>query len=633
MPLEELEKKLYKPSEPQRPTEPSYKKFRPTGEEIQPKETSDWQEEIKKSPILSPKQKKTSKIIFWILFLLAASGGTAYYFLRQPFLKDHVLFTLSGPRDVRSGEKIALTINYKNNTPKVLADAELILSYPAGVILAGGPKVEPGKSGAIRYSLGNIGLGGGKQQEFQMRIIGEVDNTKRLSAKLTYKPENSSSRFENIAEADITIAAHGLVLDLEAPQKILSGERVTYVVRYSNVSHGTFSNVKIETSYPENFSFESADPEPAQGKNVWLINEVSPDGGGQIFIKGILRGDESESKPLKASVGIEEDGSFIAFREEKAISQIASSPILIASSVNEITDYIASPGDNLKYKITYKNNSSIGLREVILKVNLDGAMYDFSSLSTHAGFFDSRTNTITWNAGNMPQFLVLNPGEGGEVTFEIRLRKDYPMQTFTDKNFTVKMSATIETKTTGLLLAQEKISQTSEITNKVTGRLSVRSKGYFNSPAGLISNTGPLPPRVNQSTTYLVHWQAINFSNDAENVVIKTILPQGVDWASNVFALRSETKPEYNDRTGEVVWNIGNLSAGTGVILPVQEVAFQVRLTPNSSQTGRIIPILGQTAISGKDAFTGVNLNETTGLIPSDLPDDSTVSAEQGTIQ
>src|SRR3990167_2316532 len=212
MPLEELEKKLYRPEEPKRPLEPSYRKFRPVVEEPtheEEKAAKEWLEETKKPPVFTPKQKKISKIFFIIFILLALGGGAAFYFLRQPFLTEQVVFTF----------------NYKNNTPVVLSGAELVFSYQAGVVLIGGPAVEPGKSGAISYSLGNIGIGGEKKQEFPLRIIGEVDNTKQIEAKLVYRPENSSAKFENAAKANVTIAAHGLVLDMEAPQKVLDEKK------------------------------------------------------------------------------------------------------------------------------------------------------------------------------------------------------------------------------------------------------------------------------------------------------------------------------------------------------------------------------------------------------------------------
>ena len=67
MPLEELEKKLYRPEEPKRPLEPSYRKFRPVVEEPtteEEKAAKEWLEEAKKPPVFTPKQKKISKIFF-----------------------------------------------------------------------------------------------------------------------------------------------------------------------------------------------------------------------------------------------------------------------------------------------------------------------------------------------------------------------------------------------------------------------------------------------------------------------------------------------------------------------------------------------------------------------------------------
>src|SRR3990167_6341335 len=103
MPLEELEKKLYRPEEPKRPLEPSDRKFRPVVEEPtheEEKAAKEWLEETKKPLVFTPKQKKISKI-FFIIFILLARGASAESKQNKDYKKDFRNFFLLGRKTRR----------------------------------------------------------------------------------------------------------------------------------------------------------------------------------------------------------------------------------------------------------------------------------------------------------------------------------------------------------------------------------------------------------------------------------------------------------------------------------------------------------------------------------------------------
>ena len=116
-------------------------------------------------------------------------------------------------------------------------------------------------------------------------------------------------------------------------------------------------------------------------------------------------------------------------------------------SVNGESSIIVNPSDYLQFKIHYENGAGMALSDVILKAKLDGLMYDFSKFEDQ-WLFQWLDNTITWNAGNLPDFKSLStPNSSGEVEFQINVKPQYIIRTFRDKNFLLQVSAVMETPT------------------------------------------------------------------------------------------------------------------------------------------------------------------------------------------
>ena len=283
----------------------------------------------------------------------------------------------------------------------------------------------------------------------------------------------------------------------------------------------------------------------------------------------------------------------------------------------------------MQFKIHYKNAAGIALSDVVLKASLSGLMYDFATLRT-TGNFDGADGTITWNGGNLADFRNLSPNASGDVEFQINVKSRYVMRTFRDKNFSLQVTAEMETPTVPSSLAAKSLSTVSDISIKINTKTELKAVGYYFDT--VVKNSGPLPPKVDQITTYAIHWQLTNFSNDVDDVTIKAVLPEGVGWL-NKKAGAGAAALEYNDRTSELTWNVGKLTAGTGVLLDAYEVIFQVGLTPSINKVNMVLPILGESTLTGKDAFTGNDILTTSPSIKTDLPDDPGVGILKSKVQ
>ncbi len=568
----------------------------------------------------SSRQKKILIIASIIFLVVVILSGIGFYFWLTSFKKSRVDFNISGPNQAASGQPVTYQISYWNNTNQILQNAGLTVRYPQESVVASGKVVQ-------NIDLGNIGVGGGGKVEINFSFVGPDKSIQKLQAVLSYKPQNTTSTFENEAVKEVAINGSAISLDFKTPETVLPNIRNVYVIHYKNNTEDVFKKVSIEANYPQDFNFVSSDRIPEKSNNVWNLGDLNPNEEGNITVLGILR--NTKSANFELAIGVREGDKFFKFSRSSAQINLAAPPLQVDISVNNQPNITVNPGDFLQFKISYKNNTSIALSDIVLKAKLDGLMYDFASLKT-GGFYSGSDNTITWNAGNTAEFKNLEPAATGEVEFQITVKPRYVVRTFRDKNFLLQVLATMETPTVPSSLAVKSLSVSNDLALKVNTKAELKTKGYYYD--AVIKNSGPLPPKVGQTTTYTIHWQITNYSNDLDKVIVKTVLSEGVSWLNKKAGAGAATL-EYNDRTSELTWNIGKLPAGTGVLLDPYEAVFQVALKPSIKNVNTIMPVIGDSSLTAEDIFTGINITAMAPALKTDMPDDSGVGFVKGRIQ
>jgi hypothetical protein len=167
---------------------------------------------------------------------------------------------------------------------------------------------------------------------------------------------------------------------------------------------------------------------------------------------------------------------------------------------------------------------------------------------------------------------------------------------------------------------------------KINSQLDLETKAYYYEPQSGIENSGPIPPRVDRLTTYTVHWQITNSSNDLEDVRVWATLPQGISWSDRYINEVPDSELYYNERTKQVSWEIDKVPAGTGVIFSTYELIFQIGLTPSITQLGRRPVLINDSWIEAKDTFTEIVLEDTDREVNTSLPDDPKIGSYGGKV-
>jgi len=622
MRLEELEKKIYRPGEEfgERPRSPEI--FSP-GQREKKIRQGKWLRTEKSK--LTPKQKqylRRSGIFLIIGFLIAAGFMIWRSFIS--FDKSKVKLEISGPERIESGDEAVYAVKYGNKSKITLKDIKLVFYFPEDSLL-----IETANEDLIQSSeLSDLGAGQESWIELKARIIGQKDSQKKVQARLSFRPANLGSRFENQAEFLTKIISVPLILDFDLPNRLVSGQSFDFSLEYLNQGEVAFKNLELKLEYPAGFNFKSAEPEPLERNNLWPVSDLMAGGANKIFIHGAIEGRENERKSFKAQLGVLRNDQFILYTETVEAVQISVSPLFVSQTVNGKTDYVAKAGEVLNYQIDYKNTTDVGIKDVVITSQLDGSALDLASLELEKGSFDGLNRVITWNAGNLPALEFLGPRQEGKVEFRVKIKDSLPIKNYSDKNFSITNTVKINSSQIPLSLASIQVSGQSQLTTKIASQLTLEAKGYFRDD--LIPNSGPIPPRVGQATTYTIKWQVSNTSNDLKNVKVAAYLPPHIQWLGKVKP--SEEDLKYNSGTGQLIWSIGDLAAATGLLLPVKQIAFQVAITPSLTHAGGLVELIGQSIATGKDSFTGLELTSADEPIDTDLPDDLTVNQQDGIV-
>ncbi len=553
---------------------------------------------IKNRPVL---------IIIVAAVIIGAVGF--WYYQRNIYSKEILKLEILGPDQAELGQEIEYTVKYKNNGNVRLEDPRLVFERPEYSL------VDEGESLRQEILLEDIYPGQEQTFTFKARLLGKEGEIKAAKAWLNYQPKSLKARYESETSRSTQITSVPLTLEFDLPSKIDSGKEISFKLNYFSNANYPLSNLGIKVEYPSDFEFQSSKPQALE-ETDWEIGLLNKAEGGRIEIAGNLRGEIGEQKQFKAQLGSWQDGEFVLLKETIRAVQIITPSLHISQQINNSPQYVASPGDTLHYEIFFKNIGNDVFTNLFLVATLEGNIFDFQSLKAPLGDFESGDNSIIFDWRRVSSLQFLDVGEEGKIEFWIELKDDWPMQSLNDKNLVLRDK---------VFLSQAQ----QEFTTKVNSKLEIIQKGYYEDE--VFGNTGPVPPRVGQTTTYTIIWQANNYYNDVKNIRVKATLSSQARLTGNIFPEGSRLTFDSGSR--EVVWELENLDAGKGVLTPGPSVAFQVAFTPSVFQQGTTPQIIGEAEISGEDEFTGLIVRGEDPAINTTLPDDETVSFSEGIIQ
>ncbi len=553
---------------------------------------------------------KFIKILIVFALVLAAVG---YGFWRKNiYSKEGLKLEMIGPSQAQLGQEVEYVVKYKNNGDFRLENPTLIFYAPEFSIKDGNMYVQ--ETIAADQLGGAIYPGEERSITFKMRVIGKEGDAKIAKATLSYQPKNLSARYESSTSATTVMQAVPLDLDMDISSTIEANKDFHLRINYLSNVDWLLTDLRVTVDYPLGYAFTQSTPQSLD-KDEFTIPVLNKGQSGVIDIIGQVSGDLNEGKVFRARIGMWKDGQYVPLREIERGAKIVKPTVSIRQTINGDANYVAKPGEWLHYEIYYKNISDSELYNLVMVDNLEGGMYDFSTVRSDTGTFQQGDSSIVFDWKQNNKLTYLAPMEEGKAEFWIRLKDDLSSLSQPELDNKVMIGAARE-----------------DFITKISSKLEISQKAYYNDE--IFGNSGPFPPKVGDETTYTVTWQAKNYYSDVKNVKVTATLPPEVEFnRSEIFPEDQISKLSYDEGTRQITWTLGNMSAGQGLISNPLNVSFQVTLTPMSSQRDNTAGVIGQAKISGDDSWTGSVLESTSPSVDTGSVSDPGMDEEDGNVR
>jgi hypothetical protein len=408
----------------------------------------------------------------------------------------------------------------------------------------------------------------------------------------------------------------------------LANQPTDVSVTVSSNSASPIRDLLLSLDYPFGFKITPGELKPAFGDNVWRIGDLAPGAKRTVSFKASVSGEDGEERVIHANVGIadqdndREIATLVVSREKAFFIERPSLGIDLTFN-GARGDLATQPGESIRADIAWTNNSSTRIDNARIEAKLSGNALDRRSISASGGLYNSANDTIVWEAGRASGLDSIAPGETGRVSFSFASIKAAAGQAVANPTINVSVSASGD--------RVDELGVSKDVATAVTGSvklvssLGVTARALYSS--GAYINSGPIPPKVDQQTTYTIVWTVSNSSNSVSGTQVAGVLPQNVEWLGKWTP--SDANLSYNSVGGQVTWLVGDLQPNGGA----KQVSFQVGLKPSLTQAGSAAELLGQTQVTGLDGFAGVTVRSTatslTTRISTDLnykPGDETVT-------
>lgn len=551
-------------------------------------------------------KKKTSffhkfligSIVFFVLSLgIAASvffGGL------NTISSNNLEIDITAPSLVSSGEELVIGLSILNKNPTEIKDATLFVTYPNGSkdVTTNTPLTFE------KIPLGNIDSGESYDYAVRSLVFGEKDAVRSFVLRVEYKVTGSNATFSKEKVYEVVIGSSPVILELSYPKEVSSGQEVTLSVDITTNSPSVIKGSVLKVEYPYGFTYKTSNIKPTRD-SIWSVGDLKNGEKKNISITGTLLGQNNEDRSFQVSLGTEDGGSVLDF-DTTLVADVATISIkksffdlVLTSPNNGVSKIDQSTSVNIVWQNTLPDK--VINAKVIAKIS--GNVLDRSSVSpSNGGYYESINTSVLWDKNNFPKLETLNPGDTGDVSVSLSAIKNIVSLLGVENphiDINVSVEGTRSGIETGSVFSEDKI------TIKFPSTLGFTSKTFR---AGTpLSNTGPVPPKADIETTYVIAWTLTNTTNNLEKTVVSATLPLGVFWKGEVSP--NSERVTYDDSSRVVYWNVGNVSRGAGFQYSPKTVYFKVGIIPNLTQVGSTPALLLQTNASAEDSYTRTPIN------------------------
>lgn len=493
---------------------------------------------------------------------------------------------VTGPTSVRAGDEVTLQVVITNRNAVSMDLTDLLIEFPPGTRSPNDVSVDLPR---LREPLGSIAPGASVNRTIKAVMFGEAGVPLEVAVTAEYRVESSNAVFQSSRSYRATISQSPATITVESLREVVSGQSTELVVTVSSNATENITGLLLVATYPPGFTFESSAPKPYSGRAVWDLGDIEPSGKRTVTIRGTFTGEDGDDRVIHFTAGTKKKTGDIAIAAPLATTDttltVAKPFVSVLLKLNNSTAPIvtADRGRVVQVEVEWANNLPVRVQNVEIQIKLNGSILQKSSVRTGQGFFRSADSTVLFTKETDPRLAVVEPGDKGVSVFEFATM---PVGQGVYQSPQITLLATVKANRSAEGGVVDSVVSSAEATLQVATDLTL-------TPV-LTRVSGPLPPKIDTTTTYSVTWLLQNSANSIANTVVTGLVPSYVAWVGNA----SSGDVTYNDSTRTITWSVGDMNANAS-----RSVTYQIALTPSIPQKGSTPVIISNQRIQTFDRF------------------------------
>jgi len=578
-------------------------------------------------------------VIVLFVFCGAIYGAYNYIYLKIISSKSSVTLEFDAKKEVVAGEEFYYNLNYKNEDNVGLGKIEIKATYPDNFIFLGSEPA-PSRNNNV-WEIANLDSHRSDVVRIKGKLAGPVDSSNIILADMLYTPKNFSSEFKKSTSFETKINDIGFDFLFNNSSSAIVNETNEIVVKFKTKTENYIDNFRLNIEHPTEVEIISAESTAqasvqtalasstgliiaSSSPDTWLLSNFGKNEN-EFKIKFKVKEKKQPNLNIKLKFEVPELASnlppkYHSFYEKDFAYDVIKGDLNINLIINgSALDQGVNFGQTLNCSINYANKGDTTMKDVILMAILESDFLDWQTLSDQNGGALSG-NTISWSKQEIPALAELPSGAEGVIDFSIKLKP----QSEIDLSKAYQVKSYVQYSIEGKSVSTD--SQSNTIINKINSDLNLSEQVRYFNDDNIAVGSGPLPPKVGQSTSLKVYWSINNSLHELNDVRVSVTLPTNVTWdGKNRTSVGSL---DYDSQTNQVVWQLGRLP----VTVYKADAEFNISVNPSESDINKIMIILPGTNITAVDAETGVQINKTLKAKTTKLEDDS-MAAGDGIIQ
>ncbi len=543
-----------------------------------------------------------------VLYLVIAAGlayGAYYFFFGNKKSMSPLTLSITADQPIKANQEFTYTIDYRNQENTALNNIEATVVYPENFIFT--DSFPSPSSGNNKWNLEDIKSFSSGQIKIRGRLIGISGQSNIMFTDISYQPEGISSTFKKSSSVDVVLAGSGFDISSDNPGSVLVGEEKSLSVSWLAQETSFINNFSVRVSTSDNVSIivnkEETEGITSDQAGVWNIDPRSTKEPLTFKFKVLDKKNDTEELKLIFEHKPENSSKAFIFEEKVLKVDVIKNNLNLSMVANgQSGDQGADFEQVINYSISYANKGETTMNDVIITAVLEGDALDWRKLED-ANNGKVTSSTILWTSSEIPALKSLVKDQQGTIDFSIPVRPSTEARLFS--RFEIKSYAQFALSDSSVEPNSEnQANRSNTLTIKVNSDISLDEAVRYFDEDNMAVGTGPLPPKVGETTTLKVYWKIKNSLNEVGGLSVQTTLPSGVTWDGKNLA--SVGTVSYDQNTNQVTWAIGRLPLSVSQI----SAEFSIALLPRPSDQNKLMVLVAGTTLTGQDNKTSYSISK-----------------------